>query len=625
MKINPKKALFTFGVFLVIGIVALFAIGGPLLSARLKGSLVGEPTFTHVEEGDKIYWGIKDVYKNSDTGETLSDFKAALKSEILSIEDLSLDDDDVDDLSILSSLVLGDTFAGEVEMPNYLDIYTITSTLTMLDTLGIMSFPNAHENELVIPDLNAIHYVSSEDYVLLQKILDVINEQSFMFGHVPLITFEVDDIGTYPGSLISEDADPDALVEEDAENMVTVIDASTADLARHNALEIMTNVSNAAVFSVISDNTYGTATSGQYEFWLRLPDANAAVDIYIGGNQLGIWLDIEDGELKYKQWNYEYDGTWDAVTYGNDIPIGYNITDTNWHKINLDFSTYDYDFEINVDEFFDVETMSYVRAFHNVSVPLSSAISSPGLQDWDTFSTNVKSSDANPARVMIDDIYVDKAGFSMEPDFVATMLDFLSIYHVSVLPDNFNYDLFYNIFDFFNQIINFSIDIVPFTISNTDAELRVTIPVEATSVLEELIEDDLLGMDITSWSGEVELSFELCWDKTVGMLNASKIVIYYPSLSLTRTVGIELIATTNPNDKYMNSPEETDYEALFGTLNAEIENARTWTIVGIVSSAAGGVIGGGLFGFYLVKRKESGAISFRNIPSKMESSSSLKF
>lgn len=104
------------------------------------------------EEGDIYYFGLKDdLYwqDRQDDNAFISQTRAILENEILQVKDLESDWDLDDDLTILSSVLLGSEDLNAFDFPNFLNIYRLITTSYSID--GLINFTNKNDWSLSNP------------------------------------------------------------------------------------------------------------------------------------------------------------------------------------------------------------------------------------------------------------------------------------------------------------------------------------------------------------------------------------------------------------------------------------------------------------------------------------------
>ncbi|MFX1453753.1 MAG: hypothetical protein ACFFDB_00125 [Promethearchaeota archaeon] len=172
---NKKKLIL---VISVISIIIFSSVVGVLL---LSGSIWNDEEVTwDKSKGDIFYFGLKDDYYWADRtadNDYIREFHTVLKSEILDKKDLETDWDDDPDLIIMSSFLFGDENIYSVEVPNWFDIYQLTTLLYNIDKITNLNPLNTTNLvQWALP--NAIHIQSSSIYHHLNALLELYNLQS---------------------------------------------------------------------------------------------------------------------------------------------------------------------------------------------------------------------------------------------------------------------------------------------------------------------------------------------------------------------------------------------------------------------------------------------------------------
>lgn len=118
-----------------------------------------------LSEKDKFYYALQDNYYYLDDATSISKSYVLLENEILDIDDLAFDSDVEPDLLIHSNLMIGDNQVG-YSVPVPLDIYTLTTILQSLIGSGL--------SELSLPELNAVHVLSSSLYTVFTEKIETL-------------------------------------------------------------------------------------------------------------------------------------------------------------------------------------------------------------------------------------------------------------------------------------------------------------------------------------------------------------------------------------------------------------------------------------------------------------------
>lgn len=623
MNSKEKKVAFFIGTFFTAFLSVTIVLGGVMSASNTATSaaLVSRPVHS-VQEGDIIYHGIFDEYTKD--GDKIADYRALLRSEIISTDDLFIDADDDPDLSILSETVLGKTDVGEISFPNYMDIYTATSVmdLAMLpEKLAYMTLDD--ELAITLPSASALHFVTSDEYYLVQKALDIMNEQGIKHGALPDYSFETTGLGEYPDFLWPESGDLDfpIVTNETADFHAKVVNMTSASNARHNALNIRGNDSiNFACFDYTDHADSVISTSGRLSFYLKFDDyANSNFTLHHGLLGNGLWITVENGALKTYEGSWKYDqGSSSWVAGAEDfVDLGYTISDNNWHRIDIHyridpfFSSGDYAYDIYVDRTYDPETDTYSDVFNEKNVPLTFEVSSPSPFVWEWLFFGCNATDGGVADIYVDDITIDNYDLdsdstTLEPDMLHELLRLASIYHAGILPDNFNYNLIHEFFTIGNQLIDDFSGFTPFEITNTSSELRIAIN-ESTF---ENMSDALLQSIFAPFNVSLELyesenwtiRYDLCFDKDVDMLNESMVTLNYSDIGLVRKAGLKLVATTT-GGMYPSRPHETDYAPIVQDMNKAIADMRVTAVWLSLAMTVTGSIGTILIVYIMLKRR----------------------
>lgn len=576
---NQKLASFAVGsafiVLLLGAIVAAASLPGNRL-ANLSGSIIEQPRYD-VHPDDYVYHGLFDTYTSESS--TIAEYRAVIQSRILSTDDTTIDADTEPDLAILSELVLGETDIGKISIPNYIDLYSITSLANLISAI---SGGGSLAPETILPSASAIHFVTSEASVILQKGLDILAETSTT-GVFPSTTFELEQLGSYPSVAIPESSDGDTIAVQNAVNYTRILNATSGSNARHNCVQISTNASKGNVATIPIDSSIGTSvTSGSIGFHVKFENSDTNLDFILDGGETRIWLTFDHGTLKVREGTWK----WDEVASnfvsasGDAKAIGYTISDTSWHHVVIDLNTYNHGFGIAIDPWMNLTAGTNGAAFVNSSVPLSYLAAWPSYwPSWTGLSFNATTSTSTPALVDIDDITT----FSSSPDFLPVLLQDLSFYHLAILPENFNYGTISTVFQIVNDLVNKALGIIPFVIHDTSRELRISVTPVAFANISSLLET-LLATDFVTLEGDVDVSLSLCWDKRVALLNESFATIDYKEVGITRRIGIELVATTKGG--YPSSPDMTDYASIFQTLDDRLQTLTLTFWIGACSVGA---------------------------------------
>lgn len=81
--------------------------------------------------GDKFYYHIGDSYYNENKSVNYRNYGSLLKSEVIHIGDLEVDNDGLDDIGFISSTLIGDEFIG-AESPVIFDLYQVFSLISII-------------------------------------------------------------------------------------------------------------------------------------------------------------------------------------------------------------------------------------------------------------------------------------------------------------------------------------------------------------------------------------------------------------------------------------------------------------------------------------------------------------
>lgn len=156
MQSNKTHKIFVLvGLSLLVFQVGVLAFGMP----STQNASLTHPITYELAKDDHVSWGIFDIYKD-DSGVEIESYKSVLDFEILAVDQLELDNDTEDDIVAMSRLILGSLGGIDLNLPMYVDIYTISWVL-----LGVRN------DTAFLPDINAMHVISSSAVRSLEEAL----------------------------------------------------------------------------------------------------------------------------------------------------------------------------------------------------------------------------------------------------------------------------------------------------------------------------------------------------------------------------------------------------------------------------------------------------------------------
>jgi len=619
---REKTITFVLGsIFSALILVSVITAG--ITSSSPRAVLILQPK-SQMEVGDCVYHGIFDEYQVG--SEILSEFKAVIKSEVISNASLGLDGDGLSDLTLLSSMIFGQTDAGEISVPSYMDIYLANSILNLVNLpTQIALLPPYADVNVAVPPINAMHFVTSTGYSTFEKILDIMHENGF--AYTPDLSNEIQALGEYPNYLFPEDGDGDIIDDQGTINYVKIGNSTNSFNARNNDMTWSSNKTgfgeNIIDFKIVEDNADSSLTgrSGPLaSFWIKIDDLSRSnIFMYFGSSACGIGLKINtDGSMEYMTGDYYYTaGDWYAYDPHPDDywSVGMTLDEDTWYKIDLGYDLGDpgythnpYTFRLWINKLWSWNVLSWPYEEYYYDMPLA-VFNPPSLSDpWETFFfANTAEEASQPSVIHLDDFTFfsyDLKGDSTSiiSDISTTLLNLLSFYHMAVLPSNFNYQV---LFDIFSGVNRFSYEMPVFKITNNIREFRVVVNETAFYSFSESLLEVILGLDYNtltmgSWESRIGVNMTLCWDKRIDALNDSSMVVYYKDLDMTRRTGLKLVATTLGG--YPVSPAMTEYAAIFESIDEQIESARNLAI-GMSITVSLAAMAGAVFINYAIKKR----------------------
>lgn len=182
------------GIIITSSIVGIMSYNASLYDDDFKG--------WGVEEGDVYYLGLKDDYYYTDrdnNDDFIRKFRVCLKSEIMAIEDVALDLDLDDDLTVMSSFLFGQEGFFSVEVANTFDLYQLLLPFFSMQSQDLDSIMAGELNlneTFVIPFSipSAIHYVCSDVPKYIDAMYHLYNFGNISETTLPDWDFELADI-----------------------------------------------------------------------------------------------------------------------------------------------------------------------------------------------------------------------------------------------------------------------------------------------------------------------------------------------------------------------------------------------------------------------------------------------
>lgn len=167
---TTKTIKYGFAGLSIIGIIIISVALFPTPPASLQNNDLADFNWNSWSEGDLFYYFVGDSYSNINQSKSYRDYGALLKSEIIKIGDLSVDNDALDDLTFMSSALIGDERIG-FEVPILFDLYQIFAIVSMIS--GEESYdPYEKEYFRLFAEPSSIHVALSSFYMSLVELAE---------------------------------------------------------------------------------------------------------------------------------------------------------------------------------------------------------------------------------------------------------------------------------------------------------------------------------------------------------------------------------------------------------------------------------------------------------------------
>jgi hypothetical protein len=500
-------------------------------------------------EDDVLIYGFYDDYKfESGFNET---YYALMKNKILSVNDQGVDDDQISDLLIQSSFLLGNEKIG-IEVPQVLDISLVSPLLSLLTIQDPLSLEN-----IILPTLPAFHFVNSK---FIDE-LEVLSNLFFLSDEIPTHSFEYEDIGDFPSSLFWD-------VTALHGNKIEVEQLfGERNVSRGLKFSFNNYTINATPNAIQTKSYIARNSSGQLSFWFYPDKDNQAPFLISAVNLLtdlihsnGVIVGIRNNSIGFYEGKKTYfdNGlvkTWiDNVYEGNFTVIG-NLVEDEWNHIKITFLN-------NL-------TNNLMIQVNNNTYEANYSVENPALnfQIDKLFIGQIYDSTHNgeDTTVYFDDLTIffqeiTQADFGFDIP-ILELLGIFSAYSSLYFPIVFNYDAFYDLIKgilryidgLFKDYLDVSIYLEGnFTsiVKNNDDEFIIELN---SDLFEQILNNvgDLFNIQalakIQAFEGDVDWNIKMTWDKNISCLNSSVISISYNDLNAIREVGMKLIVTRSPN------------------------------------------------------------------------------
>jgi hypothetical protein len=375
----------------------------------------------------------------------------------------------------------------------------------------------------------------------------------------------------------------------------------------------------------------------------------------------GLKFRIKNGIPQYKVGDYYWDGNNFIETisiekgwHNTDVAINiseYTTNDFNL-RFNLDFNSF-INFPLLTD---DNESFTYDVYIgdeiigNNLSLYMDCPFDFAHAYNWDTSELDYlfrpfnltdlifkvyDSAESSDSQIdnWFDDLIVNGFLFADDQSFDMLMDEWLtsqflliSIFHTMLYPKQFNWDTIHNLLSLLNMLLELITTIQidengllvfeegsgiedPIKIQDDTNQLRVEIPSFVNITLSLLkfflaLEERNYNLEFKDYPCKKDFTFILNFDKRIGTLNQSKIVVDYLEYNVKREIEFSLFAVS---DKEGVAKYEGVYPSFDDLIESQVDKMSNIIIIGLVSTAlitAGSSIGIVEIIHYIRRRKK---------------------